>query len=146
MKALRWHAREDVRYEDVPEPTPGPGQVKAKIHFTGICGTDWHEYKFGPIFIPLKTHPASGAKAPLILGHEFSGEVAEVGKGVTSFKPGDRVTGDCMWYCGQCYFCKRNMTNLCESVFFTGHHIDGSFAEYLVAPEYSYYKLPDSIS
>lgn len=72
--------------------------------------------------------------------------MVELGEGVTSFKPGDRVTGDCMWYCGKCYYCMRNMSNLCEKVFFTGHHIDGSFAEYLVAPEYSYYKLPDSIS
>ena len=146
MKALRWHGREDMRYEDVPEPSPGPGQVKIKVHFTGICGTDWHEYKFGPIFIPIETHPITGQKAPLILGHEFSGTVVEVGEGVSDFKPGDRVTGDCIWRCGKCYYCMRNMPNLCETLAFTGHHCHGSFAEYMVAPDYTFYKLPDSIS
>jgi (R,R)-butanediol dehydrogenase/meso-butanediol dehydrogenase/diacetyl reductase len=146
MKAVRWHAREDVRYEDIPEPSPGPGQVKAKIHLTGICGTDWHEYKFGPIFVPTKPHPVTGRMAPLTLGHEFSGEVVEVVEGITDFNPGDRVTGDCVWRCGRCYYCLRNMPNLCLNVAFTGHHCDGSMAEYLVAPAYTFYKLPDSIS
>lgn len=146
MKALRWHGRGDIRYESVPEPHPGSQQVKAKIYWTGICGTDWHEYKFGPIFIPLEPHPLTGTMAPLILGHEFSGVVVEVGDEVSEFRPGDRVTADCIWCCGECFFCKRNMPNLCVKVAFTGHHCDGSMAEYLVAPAYSFYKLPDSIS
>jgi (R,R)-butanediol dehydrogenase/meso-butanediol dehydrogenase/diacetyl reductase len=146
MKALRWHGREDIRYEDVPEPSPGPGQVKARVHFSGICGTDWHEYKFGPIFVPIETHPITGQKAPLILGHEFSGTVVEVGEGVSGFEPGDRVTGDCIWRCGRCYYCMRNMPNLCEYLAFTGHHCHGTFAEYMVAPDYTFYKLPGSVS
>ena len=144
MKALRWHARHDVRYDDVPEPKPGPGQVKAKIHYAGICGSDLHEYEAGPIFIQTTPHPLTGTKAPLTLGHEFSARVVEVGGGVTAFKPGDRVTGENKWACGKCSYCRKGMACLIEA--YTGLSVDGSLAEYLVAPDYSYYKLPDSIS
>jgi len=145
MKALRWHGRNDVRYEDVPDPSPSLGQAKVKIHYTGICGSDLHEYHAGPIFIPLEPHPLTGSMAPLTLGHEFSGRVVEVGEGVTSLKAGDRVTGDCMWVCGDCYYCKRSMPSLCVKAAFTGLSVHGSMAEYLVAPDYSFYKIPDSV-
>lgn len=146
MKALRWHGREDLRYEDVPEPSPGPGQVKVKIHLTGICGTDLHEYQSGPLFIAVEPNPVTGRMIPITLGHEFSGKVVEVGKGVSSLKLGDRVTGDCIWSCGKCFYCMRNMPNLCLQCAFTGLHADGSMAEYMVVPESTLYKLPDSIS
>lgn len=146
MKALRWYARGDVRYEDVPEPTPGPGQVKAKIHYTGICGSDLHEYEAGPIFIPLKPHPLTGAMPPIILGHEFTGRVVELGAGVMDLKIGDRVTGDCLWTCGKCYYCLRGRPNLCVSAAATGFHADGTMAEYLVAPAYTFYRLPELVS
>ena len=144
MKALRWYAKGDVRYEDVPEPSLGSGQVKAKIHFTGICGSDLHEYQDGPVFISLETNPMTGKKPPIILGHEFSGTVVEAGEGVTSFKPGDRVTGDCNWTCGRCYYCVRNMANICVQVAYTGRNANGSMAEYVVAPDRTCHKLPDS--
>ncbi len=146
MKAIRWHARKDVRYEDVPDPLPGPGQVKAKIHYSGICGTDLHEYAAGPILVQTSPHPVTGKMAPVILGHEFSGRVVALGEGVTKFKAGDRVTGDCFWTCGKCYYCTRNMPSLCVRLVATGYDVDGCFAEYLVAPEYTFYKLPDQVS
>jgi (R,R)-butanediol dehydrogenase / meso-butanediol dehydrogenase / diacetyl reductase len=146
MKAIRWHARRDVRYEDVPEPVPGPGQVKARIHYSGICGTDLHEYAAGPILVQTKPHPVSGKMAPVILGHEFAGKVVELGEGVTKFKVGDRVTGDCFWTCGKCYYCVRNMPSLCLSLCATGYDVDGCFAECLVAPDYTFYKIPDGIT
>lgn len=146
MKAIRWHAREDIRYEDVPEPTPGPGQVKAKIHYTGICGSDLHEYEAGPIFIPLTPHPVTGSMAPIILGHEFTGKVVELGEGVAGFNVGDRVTGDCLWICGECYYCMRSRPSLCPSQAATGLSVDGSMTEYMVAPAYTFYKLPESVS
>jgi (R,R)-butanediol dehydrogenase / meso-butanediol dehydrogenase / diacetyl reductase len=146
MKAIRWHARGDARYEDVPEPAPGPGQVKARIHYSGICGTDLHEYAAGPILVSTTPHPITGKMAPVILGHEFSGKVVELGEGVTKFKVGDRVTGDCFWTCGKCYYCVRNMPSLCVRLVATGYDVDGCFAEYLVAPDYTFYKLPDEIS
>lgn len=146
MKAIRWYARGDVRYEEVAEPSPGPGQVKAKIHYSGICGSDLHEYESGPIFISLTPHPLTGCVPPVTLGHEFSGRVVEVGEGVTSLAVGDRVTGDATWSCGKCYYCMRNKPALCTMVAYTGLNVDGCMAEYLVAPDYSFYKLPESVS
>ena len=113
MKALVWYGRENIRYEDVPEPTPGPGQVKVKISYCGICGSDLHEYRSGPVFLSQIPNAITGKSIPIILGHEYSGEIVEVAEGVTSLKIGDRVAGDCIWSCGECYFCLRNRPNLC---------------------------------
>jgi (R,R)-butanediol dehydrogenase/meso-butanediol dehydrogenase/diacetyl reductase len=85
-------------------------------------------------------------KVPLTLGHEFAGRVAEVGKGVTDFKAGERVTGVGYWFCGECFFCKRAMYNICLKAGFTGLTVDGCMAEYVVIPSYAVYKLPDSVS
>ena len=78
MKALRWHGKRDIRLEDVPEPETGAGQVKIKINLAGICGTDVKEYLDGPVTIAVD-------KVPIILGHEFAGEVVALGKDVTGF-------------------------------------------------------------
>lgn len=139
MKALRWHAARDVRYEDVPEPSPSPGMLKIKVTLAGICGTDLKEYTSGPILIPHD-------KVPLTIGHEFMGRVAEVGKGVRGFKVGDRVSGVGYYYCGECYVCKKGLYNLCVNQGFTGLTTDGCMAEYFLIPEYACYKLPDSIT
>ncbi len=139
MKALRWYGRKDLRYEDVPEPSPGPGQLKIKVALAGICGTDLKEYATGPVMIPPD-------KAPLTLGHEFAGKVAAFGKGVTDFKIGDRVSGVGYWYCGECYYCKKGLYNLCINQGFTGLTTDGCMAEFFILPAYACYKLPDSVS
>lgn len=139
MKALRWYGRKDLRYEDIPESSPGPGQLKVKVKLAGICGTDLKEYADGPGMIAVE-------KVPLTLGHEFAGRVAEVGKGVTGFKVGERVTGVGYRYCGECYYCKRGMYNICINAGFTGLTVDGCMAEYAVVPSYSVYKLPNSVS
>ncbi len=146
MKALRWYGKEDLRYEDVPEPYPGPGQVKVKVRWCGICGTDLHEYRAGPVFYATSPNPLTGRCAPLTIGHEFTGDVVELGEGVTKRKVGERVTADSIWACGSCYYCKRNMPNLCLLGGYTGCQSDGAMAEYVVVPEYTLYKLPDSIS
>jgi len=139
MKALRWYARKDLRYEDVPEPSPGPGQIKVKVNLAGICGTDFKEYVDGPVMIAIE-------KVPLAIGHEFAGRIAELGEGVTNFKVGERVTALGYWYCGECYYCKRGMYNICANAGFTGLTSDGCMAEYVVVPSYAVYKLPDSVS
>ena len=81
MQAAVWYAARDLRVEQVPVPTINdPHSVKVKVAACGICGSDLHEYAAGPIFIPVdKPHPISGEQAPIIMGHEFAGEVVEVG-------------------------------------------------------------------
>lgn len=139
MKALRWYARQDVRYVDAPEPLTGPGMVKVKTKLAGICGTDLKEYASGPVLIPPD-------KTPVTMGHEFSGIIAEVGKGVKGFKVGDRVSGVGYYYCGECYACKMGRYNLCLNQGFTGLMCDGCMAEYFVMPQYACYQLPDNVT
>ncbi len=139
MKALRWYGQKDLRYEEVPEPSPKEGQLKIKVALAGICGTDLKEYATGPHMIPPD-------RAPLTLGHEFSGRVAAAGKGGEDFKVGDRVSGVGYYYCGECYCCKKGLYNLCINQGFTGLSTDGCMADYFVAPVYACYKLPDEVS
>ncbi len=148
MKAAVWYGQKDVRVTDVPEPpSPPPGWVKVKVHWCGICGSDLHEYVAGPIFIPVDApHPLTGAQAPIILGHEFSGEIVEVGEGVTGWSVGDRVAPDACQRCGECYLCKRNMYNICDVLAFTGLMADGAFAEYVNVPANTLFRIPDNVT
>jgi (R,R)-butanediol dehydrogenase/meso-butanediol dehydrogenase/diacetyl reductase len=147
MKAAVWYEKEDIRIEDAPVPETAAGQVKVKISACGICGSDLHEYYDGPFIIPRKPHPLTGRSGgPLILGHEFSGEVAEIGEGVTRFAVGDRVTVNPLIYCGQCHYCKSGKTLMCSKLGTVGFAWDGAFAGYGVYPEYSLIKLPDCVT
>jgi len=93
MKAARWHAAKDIRVENTSIPSPDDNQVKIAVKFTGICGSDLHEYTHGPQLIPVdKPYLLNGHKGTTTLGHEFSGIVDEVGKNVKNIKKGDRVT------------------------------------------------------
>ena len=102
MKAAVWYARNDIRVVEVPDPgAPGPGEVIIKVGACGICGTDLEEYRNGPLFIPVDApNPLTGRQAPLILGHEFAGEVLETGPGVTEFNVGERIAPDSIVACG----------------------------------------------
>jgi (R,R)-butanediol dehydrogenase/meso-butanediol dehydrogenase/diacetyl reductase len=101
MRAVRWHARGDVRVEDVPPAPPGPGELQLAVRWCGICGTDLEEWLSGPVFIPASVpHPLTGALAPLVLGHEFAGVVVAAGAGVTGPLPGQRVAVDTIVSCG----------------------------------------------
>jgi (R,R)-butanediol dehydrogenase/meso-butanediol dehydrogenase/diacetyl reductase len=147
MLAVRYHDREDLRIEEIPEPTPGPGEVKVKVAYNGICGTDVHEYYSGPTWIPLGTHPRTGAKRPIVLGHEFSGTVVEVGPGVTKAAAGDRVCVEGLYPCNACPRCKRGMPNLCTT--FALHGLSGTgggLSQFTVVQEYMIHHLPDSVS
>ena len=148
MKAAVWHARHDVRVEDVPlPPAPRPGWVKIRVAWCGICGSDLHEYVSGPVFIPVgKPNPLTGRQSPLVLGHEFSGEIAELGADVAGFAVGERVTADACQHCGKCYYCRHGMYNICKELAFTGLMTDGAFASYVNVPAELVYKLPAGVA
>jgi len=148
MKAAVYYGKKDIRIENIKEPEIRPGWVKVKVKWCGICGSDLHEYIAGPITIPTeKPHPSSGNMAPLVMGHEFAGEVVEVGTGVTKVKAGDKATGELMVPCGKCPACKNGDYNICESLALHGYPDGGAgFSEYLILPENRIYKLPDSMS
>ncbi|PZT54204.1 2,3-butanediol dehydrogenase [Paenibacillus silvae] len=148
MKALRWHGVKDLRLENIAEPQPKQGQVKIKVQWCGICGSDLHEYTAGPIFIPAQDpHPLTGEKAPIVMGHEFSGQVVDVGEGVTRFQVGDRVVVEPIYACGQCEACKQGRYNLCDKMGFLGlAGGGGGFSEYVTAAENMVHLIPDSIS
>ncbi len=147
MKAAVWYKKGDIRIEDTPMPSPDPDQVKVKITVCGICGSDVHEYREGPFIIPSRPHPLTHRLGgPVILGHEFSGKVVEVGKGVTRFAVGDRVIVNPLIYCGECPYCKRGQYIMCTKLGTVGFAADGAFAEYGVFNEYSLLRLPDSVT
>lgn len=93
MRAARYYGREDIRIEDIDPQPLQPGTVRIDVAWTGICGSDLHEYLDGPIFVPPAghPHPISGEEAPVTLGHEFSGVVSELGEGVTDLEVGQHV-------------------------------------------------------
>lgn len=147
MRAAVWYGRQNTKVVDVPDaPSPGPGEVKIKIGWVGVCGTDLHEFNVGPVFMPIEPHPLTGKSAPLIQGHEFAGVIVEVGDGVTGFKPGDRVTADSATWCGECWACLRHEYSLCEKAAFLGLGRDGVFAEYATIPVGPVYHIPDNLS
>ncbi|MCF8611029.1 2,3-butanediol dehydrogenase [Gordonia sp. HY285] len=93
MRAARYYDRNDIRVEDIPEPTLLPGTVAVDVGWCGICGTDLHEFLEGPIFIPPSgcPHPISGESAPVVIGHEFSGTITALGDGVSDLSVGENV-------------------------------------------------------
>ena len=143
MKAARWYDKKDIRVEEVEVPVTGKGQIKIEVKYCGICGSDLHEYLGGPIFIPVGTpHPYTGEKAPITMGHEFCGEVIEVGSEITKFKIGDRVTVEPI-------FAKNGLKgkyNLDENLTFIGlGGGGGGFSEYVVVNEDQAHKLPEKV-
>lgn len=146
MRAARWHARGDVRVEDVPIPRVGPGEVLLRVSWCGICGTDLEEYRDGPVVIPVdRPNPLTGQCAPVTLGHEFAGEVVEVGPEVQGIAVGDRVVPDICLFCGQCHYCRRHEYALCVDWAAIGLHGDGGLAEYVKVPARQCLRLPDEI-
>ncbi|SDC68597.1 L-iditol 2-dehydrogenase [Melghirimyces thermohalophilus] len=125
----------NLEIQEKEEPQVGKDQVKIKVKYAGICGSDIHTYE---------GHYKVGV--PVTLGHEFSGEVVEVGEGVTEFKPGDRVTSETTFYiCGECEYCKSGDYNLCNHRKGLGTQQDGGFAKYLVARKESVHHLPENV-
>ncbi|MGW9156008.1 MULTISPECIES: 2,3-butanediol dehydrogenase [unclassified Microbacterium] len=148
MKAALFHAKEDLRIEEVPEPTPGPGQVKLRNAYAGICGSDLHVY-YSPEAAGLDLehpHPVTGATLPQILGHEFSGTVVELGEGVSDVAVGDRVAVWPIYYCGECPACRRGMFNACQKIGFHGLSSDGGgMAEFTTVDATKLHVLPENV-
>lgn len=124
-----------VIVDDLPDPTPRPNEVVMRVRTAGICGTDLAIVK-GEYKVSL----------PLILGHEFSGEVASVGKHVANVRSGDRVTSEINISCGQCYYCKIGLRTHCLYVHALGITTNGAFAEYVKVPSENVHKIPESLS
>lgn len=135
MKAGVVHAREDIRYEEIEKPVPGPEDVLVKVKYTGICGSD----------VPRVNGNACHF-FPNVLGHEFSGVVESVGDNVTTVVSGDRVAGVPLVPCMDCEDCRKGDYSLCKHYSFIGSREFGSFAEYVVVPEKNVVKFKDTIS
>lgn len=124
MKAAVLYGNEDLRYIDIPEPELRAGMVKVRVRAAGICGSD----------VPRVLH--NGAHFyPVVLGHEFSGDVVAVGQGVTKVKVGDTVSGAPLLPCYECEDCQRGNYSLCKNYSFIGSREQGAFADYVYLPE-----------
>ncbi len=135
MKAAVVVANEEIQYMDIEEPKVSKGTVKVKVAVSGICGSD----------IPRVLH--NGVHFyPIVLGHEFSGDVVEVGEGVTSVKVGDRVAGAPLVPCMVCGDCQKGNYALCKNYTFIGSRQNGSNADYVVIPERNAVVFDKSIS
>jgi (R,R)-butanediol dehydrogenase / meso-butanediol dehydrogenase / diacetyl reductase len=148
MKAAVFHGAKDIRVEQIAEPGElGPEDVRLKPHYCGICGTDLHEYAMGPIVIPSKPHSLNGSVLPQVLGHEFSAEILEVGKAVKHLAVGDRVSVMPLLFCGTCYYCRRGLNHLCQSMACVGLSFQwGGIAEQAVVPASHVNKLHENMS
>lgn len=140
MKALsKLRAETGIWMTDVEKPTMGHNDLLIKIRKTAICGTDMHIYNWddwAQATIPV----------PMVVGHEYVGEVVDMGQEVRGFSIGDRVSGEGHITCGHCRNCRAGRVHLCRNTIGVGVNREGSFAEYLVIPAYNAFKIPDNIS
>ncbi|KAF4461203.1 hypothetical protein FALBO_12002 [Fusarium albosuccineum] len=120
MRAVRYYGKEDIRVENIPEPTVRAGQIKIAPAFVGICGTDLHEYLGGPNFCPTTAHPVTGETNPITLGHEFSGIISEIGPDVKGFEVGQPCAVQPTIFCGHCAACEAGAENVCHTGGFVG--------------------------
>jgi (R,R)-butanediol dehydrogenase/meso-butanediol dehydrogenase/diacetyl reductase len=149
MRAAVFYGRGDLRLEDVPEPVPGPGEVKIRLAHNGLCGTDLHLYFAEPIQDGRRRlqRPPDRAGGQ-VFGHEFAGTVEELGSGLADLAAGDRVCVLPMKTCLECDRCLAGMPNLCLKVVSYGLRgtPGGGLAEYVTVPERMAFKLPDEVS
>lgn len=135
MKAIVFPNAKKIEIQQVDDPQCAADDVVVEIVSAGICGTDVHIY-----------HAEYMSDFPLIPGHEFHGKVVEIGKNVTNFKVGDRVTVDPNLYCGKCSRCRNEQSNQCLNLSVVGVTRAGGFAEYVSVPERACYPIPESMT
>lgn len=136
MLAARYYDQDNLRVEETPKPTVESSKVLVNIQAASLCGSDIN-------YLTGKTEPAND---PLTLGHEGAGIVSEVGENVEFVNVGDRVVIHYIRSCGICRPCSRGYDNRCRNRQSIGHHVDGTFAEYIAVPERAVMKLPDGVS
>ncbi|QKJ87810.1 Zn-dependent oxidoreductase [Paramixta manurensis] len=135
MKSVVIERPEVLRVQERERPQPTAGQVRVKVRYASICGSDvhiWHGHN------PF-------ARYPRVIGHEFFGVIDAVGEGVDAARLGERVAVDPVVSCGHCYPCSVGRPNVCSALQVIGVHLDGGFSEYALAPSGNAYKLPESI-
>jgi 2-desacetyl-2-hydroxyethyl bacteriochlorophyllide A dehydrogenase len=135
MRALVWNGNGELEIRDVPRPEPGPGETLVRVRAGGVCGTD--------LSILAGKHPR--AKPPLVMGHEFSGEVVSA-NGPAALGPGARVTCEPLISCGTCVACRSGFAYVCQNLKLYGIDTDGAFAEYVTVASDSLFALPDGVS
>lgn len=136
MKTLLYPAYDRLEIAEVPEPEPGEGELLLRVSACGICGSELEAFRRrSPRRVP-----------PLVLGHEFCGEVVDTGRGVQNFKTGQQVVSHSLVGCGECVRCLRGEVNLCARRQIFGMQRLGAFAEYVTAPEKSVVAWPDKLA
>ncbi len=137
MRAAVYRGRGSLSIEDVGRPAePAEDEVQVKVTRAAVCGTDSAEWDHGPVL----------AVPPVILGHEFTGEIVTIGSAVSGFQEGDRVVSGAGVSCGKCEWCRAGRTNLCSSYYTLGLHVDGGLAEYVNVPASTIIAVPDDVS
>jgi (R,R)-butanediol dehydrogenase / meso-butanediol dehydrogenase / diacetyl reductase len=146
MRAAVYHGSHDVRIEDVPIPEPGDGEVLLRVLRSGMCGTDATDWKAGPKTFPVnRRHPVTGHEGPMILGHEFIGEVVAQGARATT-PVGTLVASGAGVSCGRCDRCLQGRTNLCRQYYTLGLNTAGGMAEFVAVPESTLAVVPEGLS
>lgn len=144
-----YYGREDMRLTEVEDPKPGHGEVTVRVHWCGICGTDLHEYAMGPITIPTAENPhvLTGESLPLIMGHEFAGEIAAVGPEGGDFEVGDLVAVEPLLVCRECHACRAGNYNRCVKFGALGvSGRGGAYAELINVERDFVHLLPSGVS
>ncbi|MBF7073371.1 L-threonine 3-dehydrogenase [Glaciecola sp. MH2013] len=140
MKSLaKLHRKPGIWMTDNPLPEMGPNDLLIKIRKTAICGTDMHIFNWDEW--SQQTIPV-----PMVVGHEYVGEVVDIGQEVAGFALGDRVSGEGHITCGHCRNCRAGRRHLCRNTTGVGVNRQGAFAEYLVIPAFNAFKIPSNIS
>ncbi|KAF2009676.1 threonine dehydrogenase [Aaosphaeria arxii CBS 175.79] len=147
MKAAQFYGKRDIRVNDVPKPSPLPHEALVAIEWSGICGSDLHEYLVGPLVIPTKDnpHPATHESLPVTLGHEFCGRIVSAPEG-SPLSPGQPVSVDPRIFCRSCTRCSESHTNACRTWGFKGlSGSGGGFSEAVAVDAKLCYPLPEHV-
>jgi 2-desacetyl-2-hydroxyethyl bacteriochlorophyllide A dehydrogenase len=135
MQALVYTAPRAVEWREWRDPEPGRGEVLVRVHAAALCGSDLHGFLgHSKIRVP-----------PMVMGHEFTGEIVALGDDVRDLAPGDRVVVQPLVTCGECMSCRAGRTSICPRRRLLGGHLQGAFAEHIAAPASLVYRLPDHV-